>query len=528
MDVIIKQLTIFPVSTSTETDDDKEERPSTDRRTKSIQFAQQIAAEAELIRQVQANILINQSIWDGLVEFDVLDSSKARKRDWELLKQKDTEIKDALQKIVSEKMTSRIVPESLVTTINSEFESLWYMNLWTKWDTFIIAEKSYAEVAWMLWQLNAVFKELHGNSWFHGDLQDIWTSEKVWNQKDPEEAIFALKLEKYWIVLRRVHEITNRHLLELSDWKAGDSFERIAFTNGKKDFVTEIRQIQQDYNCAYWIKSQCDDSIAWWWKKAAEEWWEEVRETVMTDWGNAIDTFKTSFSRLKWALFIWNDDDKDAAAQRQNQLLWSYYTTDLPEYKKWRELPWDEKDANVTPTPVDWTTLKKFFIRRFKTFPIDLVATGDPTPRRLTSWVQFVWSMTKKEWRNDFFAKTKEEKEAFIEKFEEWEVSAKKYRWDEESIDQRSILSSWSEKVEVASFRAAFDDVILMQREFEKQTILVDPLEFTNQFPALSQSVYKNMQLIGTKEDEDKWYHSMWNVCKAQCAESHNWRCWFY
>lgn len=505
-----------------------------DPKTRTIQFGEDIKSARELSRQLTTSILVNQLIEDPFIDIKISQSGESRKRDRDLLIEKDRKIMTGLRVIEKWWYVGVAVPDSVLSKVDTELKKLEYAELWKNGDDFNmkLAWARYEDLAEMVWRLNWMYKKLHKEKYFHDNLKDIGVGNLITEMKDPLKAKEVPELERIRIVWKQLDTITDDYFLPLTWNKGWEGLEWIKFTEDKRDMLRKMWQIQDDYDCAIGTKNLCEDGKTWWWKNIAKDSWEETKNIYITDKNKAENTFKDAFSRLKWALFMGDVDDKDAAQQRENQLLNSIYWRDIPEYKKrWKleEVQYDEK-WEVVATPVVWNWLKWFLTRRMMNWIFDVTTrnNGSLTQSRMKASAEAVYKELKNKQVTEGELTTEEEKKNRIEELKEKLEEIDDRKRTEESIDSRSFLQVSAVQREASSFRSTYENMLAFQEELEERSVLTDPLEFTKQFPKLSQAVYRNIEYIGDKDDTNMMYHSMANVCETQCASNVQWKCWYH
>lgn len=79
----------------------------------------------------------------------------------------------------------------------------------------------------------------------------------------------------------------------------------------------------------------------------------------------------------------------------------------------------------------------------------------------------------------------------------------------------------------IKEFQAVFAEALGVQYAMEQKSVFTDIRRVTMQFPALSASVYKNISMLGKKNDEGTLYNAMGKLCELQCTNVQG-KCWYY
>lgn len=494
-----------------------------------VAFASKMVRNAWLSSAILADVLVTNSVNDVFAELTLLWWSESRRREWEMLLEYDHKIMMWVIALARSDRIGREVPVDLLDKVDAELKRLGFVNLKKSWESYNMrrAEAQYEDLAKMMRQMNYVMKELHINKRYSHLLQGVWeeylrtfSKEKAAAYSQVEDAALAAVYQEVTVlILTAFGLLTWEMWWELTDW--------LEFTNDRADFAVRVRQIQDAYACSTWIKNLCNG----WWSTAARM-RDFTKDRAVVDASKAMDTFKLARSRLKWTLFKWDEEDKQAAKQREEALLQSIYGQDIPEYHKWWKQPWVDTtwslpvdfESNIEPFPksisATWKTIAK--VRKKET-------DATKTKEKDTSWWSQPNTSDQENANNQKNAKqfdTKEQKEEKMETLKDYLASKEEFLWTRENLDLRSLSQSQRLANELQSLQDVYASIVKEHDELAmEQGLFTDVNRVTKRFPQLSAAIYKNMHTIGDKTD--RWiYRSMGRVCDMQC-ENLQWSCWY-
>jgi hypothetical protein len=501
-----------------------------DPRVDIINLANRLARSMEVARLVASSYLPPHLDWTTFKELDILASGPTMQRDWELLLEIDRKISDAFVKMYIWNYLTVRVSDSVLEQINQHLQATNYMRLRRVWSSYNMKQAwaEYRDFGFLLWQLNGIFKEIHAELRFQSQLKDTTNRTLVAHLDDPDEATDHPIRTQLLLVYKSIQELIQQYMAPVTNNRTWMNFEWIEFEDDARKFMAAVWQAQYDYECAVWVKNLCDS----WWLASVEQSWGYTKDLFMQDAKSAINTFKVAFSRLKWALFVWSDTDKAAAQQRRNQILHSQYARDLHWFQKWRLQSERWVEENVTQTWQSTKWLKRVLQRVVNNRFINVTwnASSSQTSDFLWSGVELAKNLVTWEKNNANEFSSQSEKEEKLEDLQEYFDEMTDVTWWSDRAEIRSFINQSTVSREISSFQNTYESMKLFQSSLTQQAVMMDPYEFTKQFPALSNAVHQNIRLIGTKswEWDTKWlYHFMGEVCSQQCAENLQWRCWY-
>ncbi len=508
--------------------DEWDEQWPTDIRAWLINITNRLSRDLEVAKLVTWNYLIPHLAWTTFNELKILAAWPTMQRDRALLLQIDERISDAFVTMYSWNYLTIWLPDAVLNQIDEILQTTEYMRLRENFGVYNMQQSwaQYRDFWFMLWQLNWIFKEIHANIWYQDELRDATSEYLIANLDDPDEATeHPVNVQLAW-VYKSIQALIQKYMAQLTNERTWPSFERIEFDDEAFKFLAAIWHTQSEYACAVWVRNLCDE----WWRATVEESWNYTKNIFMQDAQSAINTFKEAFSRLKGVLFVWSPEDKAAARQRQNELMHSRYAQGLPSHIEWWNQSEGGIDANV---PASWQS--GGWIRRLLTratnnrfIQVSWTSWDSATARFISGWVELVKNLLKRDKNNAENFQSQSEKNDKLEEIRDYIKEVTDTVWWSETMDLRSFINQTDVQRETLSFQNTYRSMKSFQVSLTQQAIMMDPYEFTKQFPALSNAVHQNIRLIGTQswEWDTKWvYYYMGEVCSQQCAENLQWRC---
>lgn len=497
-------------------DDDEEAQ---DVREKTlIQFDKEITNQRLVAENLLQTVVKSPVDLNPFSSWAILRKWSATVRDKLLLEDIDTKLIQALLVAQREWYLPKLLESEQYDQIDSILQETDFMQLQQRdWDYNMQTDgANYADLIWLLWQLNQIIKTFHTNEWYDNQLNDI-----AWQtiQANVEDPVLLRELPIIITLLAIREEIDNvveKNLSPLTDGTYNSNVNWIEFTEEKNILLAHVWAIQEAYLCATWVRNECNDPRT----DGMEYARNNIEDEFKRWWWNAINTFKESFSRLIWALYMWSPADKQAAQQRQDALMQStfWFTNDNP--RKWRDWVWNI--ARSSPTTI-WAVWKMFARVARNTVNVEYNTTASPWLSRAISSARNIQdaNVDTETWKE---TSTRDKIDQIASygspRFEEI-TDRPEVPYQSDGLDLRGITQGARMDREARSLFGTYQNMLSLQKNMNKTFAFVSPYEYTKQFPALSKAVYNNIDMIEQETETIEWlwiYNAMGQICEEQCS----------
>lgn len=389
-----------------------------------------------------------------------------------------------------------------------------------------IQGSKYTDMAKILWQFHHMMKALHQVGWYRGTLQHVWAWTIRTNHPNPE--IWREEYER-----EQLDHFAQQLLLLVGDtlWKNTvskdtNALDFLEFTNQYSDFFAHVRQVQDDYQCSVWLSTNvCNEA----WQNIRQQVAEVFEQRVNNDMKQSWNSMKESWWRLKAMLWMWTSEDKLAYRQRKTALANAWWWRDTEQdgklfafspssHELWKNIQDSyKKSSDYVGAQVD--TIKKFFQEKKFNKRQNKVAKHLENSSL---------SLDDNPFAEDYIDRklydTLEDKKSLFDAYEIAQEALARYEQNESVINNFRRNLSLDQRAE--SLKDVFASVLVAQEEMVVSSVFTDVRRTTTQFPALSKVIYKNMDMLWKKNDENWMYYAMGQVCELQCSNL-NWKkCW--
>ncbi len=362
---------------------------------------------------------------------------------------------------------------------------------------------TYGDLAMLLRQLNFFYKQIHLSKRYNPELKDVG----AWYRKTDKDLDDAGKesfdkedVQKFILQTNAMIDQTFAPLYGFFQWPA---HERLDFWEKNKyvDLYLTIWTTQQQYECSIGLLSECSER-----KEIREESLALAKDRIINDGEDAIRTFKDARWRLKGALWWGSAEDKKAANQRKQALIYS---------QRW-SAAWEEKrkllevDTHIEPAPQSvsslWKSISK--VRKKKTDRLGEDEQYDPSSSTPSNQPLANSQKDAQLYEDDPMTILQQQVDELAkqpqDKFTQAWVGIK-------NTSSQIVLEQQTQRLQ-----QTFLSVLSAQDNMQERSIFTDVKRTTHRFPILSAVVYKNINIIGDKNDPGL-QNAMWSVCEQQC-----------
>jgi len=469
------------------------------------------ALDATLTSTALARILPLHILWDVFGSIQMLAGSQTLVRDRETLIRIDRNIGIQTLSMIQWSRNTDPMPDAVLAKIDWSLKKLEYVQLrkgsngeyvmktkWKNWAT-------YGDLATLLWQLNFFYKQIHLSKRYNPLLKDVgaWYRKTDNDIDDAGAKSFVPEdLQKFILQINAMVGQTFAPLYGFFQWPAHEWLD--FWEDGEYiDLYVTIRTTQQQYECSIGLKSECSER-----KEIRKESLALAKDRIINDGEDAIRTFKDARWRLKGALWGWTAADQKAALQRKQSLTYS---------QRW-SAAWEEKrkllevDSHIEPAPQSVSSLWKSISRVWKKKADTLGEDGQKTISSSTPSNQPLANSQKDAqlYEEDPLTILQQQIDELAKqpqnKFTQAWVGIK-------NTSSQIVLEQQAERLQLT-----FLSVLSAQENMQQVSIFTDVKRTTHRFPLLSAVVYKNINIIGDKNDVGKLQNAMGSVCEQQCS----------
>jgi hypothetical protein len=478
--------------------------------------------------------------WDMIL----LMWSQARKRDREKLISYDDKMSMKALTLAQNGVIGKNIWKEKLDKIDTELKKLGFVELNKSWWSYIVPLMSanYEEILTMYWNINTLYKRIHRwKKWYKNDLEDVWSEYIVKDDLRKKETIAAPERESIQKVVTDLQWVAESIFQGQKKELRWNAVDWLVFTNDYRDFAATVWQIQDEYNCAIWIKNECD-SVR---KSTIQESWDNTKWRT-SDIQKSMKMFAEARARLQWTFGKWDQKARDAAKQREEALLNSIYGGEIPEKSAWWKIADAEVDLDIENQSQDVRALWKWIQKSYKAWVKSVKQlSADDISMLWKSLVQ--WHLLYRLWNHTLSVApwisnlpqeasqndpnkydTKESKKAAMDQYKQEVITT---RWLDQEIELQWTFAWQKREGQTDLIRNVFTDVFVMQQSREQELVFQDVRSATTLFPKLSASVRKNKKLWWDKNEPDdndsSIYNSAWKICELQCSNI-QWKCWYH
>lgn len=513
---------------------------------KEILFTSKTAIQSVATTTMMSFVLgVHTAFLDMWGELKTLASTQARRRDWEMLLSYDRKIMMKWLTIAQRAYMGKNVSEQQLQKIDQILADLEYVELNKIWWSYIslLKQATYDDILALYRNINYLYKKLHEKKWYHGFLEEVWSEYEVVDSLKKAETVESPEreiLKNFRHQLQILVEWVFREQQQENRWPTA---QLLNFKEDYKLFAAYVWQIQQDYECAIWTKNQCDSSR----KKAVSDSWENTKWRT-SDFQKSMKMFADARARLLGAFWWWGQDAQEAARQREEALLQSFYGWPVPEKRKWWSVVKVQGDADteaikeslgdVEQTVVTTKWLAKRLKDNFKDITLkNSLSTLVGSTALVTNYLASplgafvdVSNLQQDASQADAWKYlSKSEKEEALNKYIEKTVAT---RWLDQEIQLQWVFAWQKTEIQAAAVTKTFTDIFALQQDRERETVYGDVRSATVLFPVLSAAVWRNIELRWDKnepsgKDSSTIYNSAGKVCELQCSNLQG-KCRYY
>lgn len=502
--------------------------------------------------------LPTKTVGDVFGEIKVQFMSKAMRRDRQRYVDMDYAIAQRLVGLQKNSHYTTKVPRDVLINIDSELKKLWYIRLAELSPNEYRLEHNranYLQIIEMLWKINGFYKTLHQADWYHHTLKDIWKGEllakltplqekklgtSAIGERPSEQAANTVLLNA------RATNISNLTdtLLSFCKYQINSNGERICILikvldlweakepTSKVPLYTKIWSIEDAYDCAVGIKNVCE-----WWAEVRKESFALMKDRGINDIEKAYQVFLDAWSRLRGIAFSPNEKDKKASNKRKEQLTTSYWGPTPHRTEQDKKMFGVNADIEPAPQSVKalWKWISNARDRRDEVFSQQGITeiwwnvsswSKREIKKRLDPNIWFkIEPLTENASNPNRFA-SEETKKARLKELEDELLAKQWYTWGD-TLDQRNSVQQSIYQRHIQEFQDTFTEALSLQYKKEQNSVFTDVHRVTMQFPALSAAVYKNIAMLGKKNDQGTLYNAMWSLCELQCTNVQG-KCRYY
>lgn len=474
---------------------------------------------ANIQEVIMTEILTPGKDYDLYADIEMVYGEESRQRDWKKLLNTHIAIINRTVAMVNAKQHIVPIPDDVAIKIDALMkEKLKYMRLKKDSEGKLVLSHdgiaTYKTLAQILRHIQLMYQDLHEEKWFDAKLYQVGQGYYKTNDQDIEKAISKAEDDVLKSAIHEILAIKNMHLaFDTKDPSSVDILKYIEFTDNNNDFIVYVWQVASEYGCSLWLaRNMCLTK----WQEVREDISYLFKERLVSDTERALNTFKSSWWRLKGALGKGSTEDINAAKQREESLLNSYRWSEYPSKDAfWKVV---NVSSTIEPHPIRVETLWKTVASWRKKQSND-ISWDKAAPKKVlfSENLDTVSQSSTQPDRNSYTDKDAK-KQKLIESAVVVEVlqeAAENYRfvWG----FNKDTLSDRKE----ASMRATFLSVLDLQKKLRTESVFNDVNRTTKRFPLLSAAVHANMQLLWkknpTSEAEWGWYYAMSQTCELQC-----------
>ena len=466
-------------------------------------------------------------------EIKTLAGTAARRRDRELFLQIDRKLMMKWIDLAKNAYVGKKLSTQQLEKIDEYLKELKYLSLNKEKEyTMKIHGATYDDLLMLYRNMNYLYKTLHTKKRYTSDLQFVGSEQVLTDNLSSKETIVDPERQKLQRFRANVEILVKTIFAETHSELQWKTFEWLSFKNEYIPFAAHIRQIEDAYACAIWVKNQCDTNR----KNTVAQQRQNTKDRMNIS-VSVKNTFSEAWDRLRWALRSTDAGLKQKANQRQEALMRSIYGRDLPEKRKWFAANGAiDEEGNAVGGVITYD------------FEMENISQDS---RALAKLIQEAWknqrdpAMKKNSSENEADAPSlipqaahkanpdtyasQDAKEAILKTYKE---ETKKTKWNDEAIEIQWFLQTKSRENDIQRIRQEFGLILKMQSERDIESAFVDTKVATKQFPVLSAVVYEGIDMRWKKnepaaKDGASIYNSMGKVCELQCTNV-QWKCWYY
>lgn len=472
------------------------------------------ALDASLTSLTIARILPVQVLSDLFGWVQLLAGSQTMVRDRETLLRIDRRIGLQTLSMVQASRNTDSIPDSVLVQIDASLQKLGFVKLKKNAQgkyimrTIRVNGATYGDLASLLWQLNFMYKQIHLNKWYHPLIKDVGAGYRKTDKEQDDGWSRSFDPEDLQRFILSTNAIVDQTFAPLYGFFRWPTHERLDFwlPNDEKNYINlylTIWEVQKQYECSLGLKSDCSER-----KELREESLTLAKDHLINDGNNAIKTFKDAWWRLKWALGGWSAADQKAAQQRKQALLYSQRWPIAGEEKR-RLL---DVDTHIEPVPQTVSSLRKSLTRVFQKKANKLWQDEQPYPNSSQPSTQPIANSQKDAqlYNDDPYSILQEQINTLADQ--------PKDKFTQEWIGLKNTKGQIVLEQQTQRLQQSFLSVLWLQEAMQQESIFTDVNRTTHRFPLLSATVYKNIDIIGTKNDNGMLYNAMGTVCDQQCS----------
>lgn len=497
------------------------EEQKTDKKDDKTSSGRKLNTDAAKIESIQQNTLaphitfVNRTFADLKMVYETASIV----RDYEKITSLGDDLAERVVKMALANRHDDDVPTAVWDKVDKALKKIGYMSLKKEGKdySFDIYHVKYITLAEFMRNLHQMYEIMHQEKWYRYYLDEVGKWFTKTDDKDTDTAIREIDNEKIvmqtrdsWDLLVDLFGKWENDSVEVTDF-----FDYVSFS--KTGLSLHIRQIHDDYRCTIGLKSNTCNTV----RKDMRKDMKDLKKKTVHDGQRARNTFLTSWSRLKWLFNIWSKDDKAAARQRKTALTERYWWSDFSTNKTaW----WDiaEVSTGVTGSPLSIEGAWKWIKNAWKSFSNPVASNKDTVADKNKS-AKEADNAPKPSNSFDYKAsETVEQKKAILGSLEKELTERERRKYDY----MKNYGEEGRTEYKKDSFKSAFQDVFDMQTELQVKNVFIDVRSVTQRFPALSAVVYDSVNLIWDKNTKGALYHSMGEVCDAQCTNLWGKICW--
>lgn len=250
-------------------------------------------------------------------------ASATLKRDADKIQNMYYTIADATT-LIEKQLLKKNVSKEVYDKIDKELQKLKYIRLARAGDSYNMerAGKEYTTLIKLLSQINQVYATLYKETFYADIFEDLgsetfksytFPTDKTGEKIDDEKwnILFAWLTDFVWEMYVAPFGALQR------DWSDASEYVTIDY----EAFALMARELENGYRCTHGRQNVCNDGT-----KDIRESATVLNDTVLEWDGNASwQRIQDATSRLKWALFFGDPQDKKAMEERKQTLLESRY-----------------------------------------------------------------------------------------------------------------------------------------------------------------------------------------------------------
>ena len=457
------------------------------------------------------------------IDIDMYFEMEAIQRDYEKTMKISDTLAEQVGKMVDAKRHVDVVPHEVWEKLDKELKKIWIFSLQKDSSgkyAFEDDKKTYAVFANFLWRLHQLYQESYRQKRWRKYLKNVGKWFEQTDEKSRAKAIQSIRDEKVTIFVQEL-----RKYIKFFLWKSQNDTEQVTdfflyIDRELLPYPLYVWQVHDEYRCTMWLATnKCNQT-----RQEVRKNMSYLKKKRWADAKRAWNTFISARGRLKWVFGLWSAEDKKAAKQRQQSLLHSYW---------WREVSDRDKWWNIVSLWLNWSpTTVKWLVQGVKNTWKNMSDNAKSRASSISSKVKWTLkSLSPKPLPKQSFdmweTKTIDAKQAVLESLE-GDIKERE-RFQQLYLRNYEKEKEW--KTEIWHMKNAFYDVLKLQDEMQVDNVFIDVRRVTQQFPALSAMVYKNIDIIWDKNDQkknkDALYNAMGKLCaEKQCTNLEGKKCW--